>query len=249
MIPSKQCYLEAFRHSAQLVETESNPLHFLRTEDFNPWQAAKRLALHWEYRKWLFQDRWLRSLADTTGNGALAHEDIETLNSGWIAYVAQTNNESSDQPKGRYFLMDHGKSHGHTLASFLRVLFYLGTLATDSVAQTAGATSIRLVSTSVQGEPLLDVNFLRAAQTAWKMGREALPYRVKRAIFLKVDDHEGQVLSLYLGRIASSVSKMLSRGHDSTTVTLRRDRARHDYDGMHKEHAIMCVIIPSPGYH
>ena len=77
---------------------------------------------------------------------------------------------------------------------FLRVLFYLGTMATDAVAQTHGITTIRLVATAVRGEPLLDWNFWRAAQMAWKRGKEALPYRVKRAISLKVDNHEGQVL-------------------------------------------------------
>ena len=54
MIPSKKSYMEAFKHSTELVETESNPLHFLRTEEFNPWQGAKRLALHWYVPVFLF---------------------------------------------------------------------------------------------------------------------------------------------------------------------------------------------------
>ena len=56
MVKVKKSYEEAFKTSPRLIETESNPLHFLRTDDYNPWQAAKRLAMHWwvEYRLFFF---------------------------------------------------------------------------------------------------------------------------------------------------------------------------------------------------
>ena len=153
-----------------------------------------------EYRKWLFQDRWLLPLNDESGTGALSEEDVACLHSGWIVFVAPKQG-------GRYFLTDHGRSHGHSLDSFLRVLFFLGTRATDTEAQSKGVTVIRLISTG-HGEPHLSRDFLQTAQMAWKMGKEALPYRVERAIFLKEDAAKGSAVQLYLRHIVNFVMKI-----------------------------------------
>lgn len=49
MIPeeAKRDYVEALRLAPLLIKAESNPILFLRCEDFNPWTAAQRLVLHW----------------------------------------------------------------------------------------------------------------------------------------------------------------------------------------------------------
>ena len=42
-----------------LVASETPPISFLRTADFEPVDAAKRLALYWKYRSEIFKERWL----------------------------------------------------------------------------------------------------------------------------------------------------------------------------------------------
>ena len=55
----KASYLEALELEPGLVERETPHINFLRTEDFRPLDAAKRLATYWKYRKQVFGERWL----------------------------------------------------------------------------------------------------------------------------------------------------------------------------------------------
>lgn len=86
----KKDYLEALKLAPALIKAESDPIKFLRSEEFNPWKAARSLVLYWDYRKKLFQSRWLLPLNDS-GAGALEKEDIELLRSGWLAFVTPSN--------------------------------------------------------------------------------------------------------------------------------------------------------------
>lgn len=43
----------------ELVASETPFISFLRTADYVPAEAAKRLALYWKYRNEVFEDRWL----------------------------------------------------------------------------------------------------------------------------------------------------------------------------------------------
>jgi hypothetical protein len=72
LIPAedKKDYVEAVRIAPLLIKTESHPIKFLRSRDFNPWTAAMALVLYWKYRRQLFGRRWLLTL-DDTGSGAM----------------------------------------------------------------------------------------------------------------------------------------------------------------------------------
>ena len=232
MIPKavKKDFDAAVKANPQLVLQESNPWNFLRTADFNPWQAAKRWVLHWEYRKWLFgQERWLKPLFNTqtssqrnttplATDGALTATDLHLLNTGWIAYATPTDAAQH----GRFLLVDHGRYQGHALDAFLRVLFYLCTAATDPVAQTVGLTSVRLVSTKDPttggpAEPPLSMALMQTSQTAYKMMKQALPVRLTRVLFLRERDVQaGNVLHIFLSRMGQSVQHALQ--HPVVTV-------------------------------
>ena len=49
MIPhdGKKDFMHAVQQAPSLVQQESNPAAFLRSEDCNPWKAAKKLVLYW----------------------------------------------------------------------------------------------------------------------------------------------------------------------------------------------------------
>ena len=260
---AKKDYMEALEQAPQLILEESHPIHFLRTLDYNPWQTAKKLVLHWQYRKWLFQnrhrapsmnhddddnndsnrdpennpDRWLLPLRDaTTGRGALTKSDIQLLHTGWLAWVwpRQQNKNSQQQQQqhpGRFLVVDHGRFQNFTLDAFLRVLFYLGTIATDRVAQTIGVTSLRLIATTNSsssstdnnnhnsGEPPLNMAFFKASQTSYKMMKEALPMRLKRVVFLKKSVQRGSMMHFFLNRVEHSVGQIMNDHHDSSNTT------------------------------
>ena len=198
--------MEAVKLAPFLVIRESDPVKFLRSEDYNPWQAAKKLVLHWEYRKWIFRDRWLLPLDDESGNGAMNPNDIDLLRHGWSVFVP-----TNDPRLGNFFWVDHGKYHGHSFDSYLRVAFYLGTLAQDVVSQTNGATAIRLISSKDEGvEPPFTVELFKCANACWKMLKEALPLRLKRVLFLKeTATDKGNMVHLFLSRVSSSVMQLL----------------------------------------
>ena len=104
MIPAenKKEYLEVLRLAPTLIKTESHPVKFLRSEEWNPWKSARSLVRYWEYRKTWFKKRWLLPMNDS-GAGALDENDIALLRSGWLTYVIP-----SDPKKCRLLLVDHG---------------------------------------------------------------------------------------------------------------------------------------------
>ena len=180
MIPvqNKKEYLEAVRLAPKLIKTESDPVKFLRVEDFNPWMSAKRLILYWEYRKKWFQNRWLLPL-NNTGAGALDKDDCDLLRSGWVSYVTP-----SDPTKGRYFLINHSKFPLQPMESRMRVVFYLCSMASDKSAQTVGLRGIRLVPTT---EVAFTKPRLNNARLFLTMTRDALPVRFRGMLILDLE--------------------------------------------------------------
>jgi hypothetical protein len=78
----KTAYLEA--RSRGIIDSESDPILFLRRTNFDPWQAAARLLEYWEQRVQIFgRNRAFRRLFDLSGDGCLNDEDIEVLQSGF----------------------------------------------------------------------------------------------------------------------------------------------------------------------
>lgn len=210
MIPveSKQAYLEAVRLAPSLVKNESNPIMFLRCEDFNAWTAARRLVMQWDYRKRIFgQNRWLLPLHDESGAGALNEEDLQVLQSGWVANAFPPNAKP-----GYTFLVNHGRYMGKSVDSVMRTIFYLQTVSSDVVAQTAGVTLIRLVPSKTHGgEPPLTPSFLFKAQKIVTMTMEALPIRVACVILLKeeVQWKPENALNFFLDRISNTLISLM----------------------------------------
>lgn len=52
-------YRQAVELAPQLVESESEKWVFIRFEGYNLERAARRRALYWKTRKYLFEERWL----------------------------------------------------------------------------------------------------------------------------------------------------------------------------------------------
>ena len=66
----KRDYVEAMKLAPHLVETESDPVRFLRFEKFNAWAAAQRLVAYWKARTEIFGERAFLSM-DLSGTGAM----------------------------------------------------------------------------------------------------------------------------------------------------------------------------------
>ena len=83
LIPEKDKvdYLRAKRECPHLFETESDPIRFLRCENFNPWSAGQRLVEYWRFRVKFFGERAFLPL-DLTGDGACDANDMVLFNLG-----------------------------------------------------------------------------------------------------------------------------------------------------------------------
>lgn len=88
----KREYMEAVSLAPALVRNESNLIAFLRTDNFDPTRAARRYALYWKYRKYIFDERWLLPM-NQTGTGCLSMSDIEILRSGYVVFHLRSMND------------------------------------------------------------------------------------------------------------------------------------------------------------
>jgi hypothetical protein len=75
----KLAYLEALERAPELVERESDPVAFLRCEQYDYWAAADRLVKYWNVRKMVFGPD--RAFLPMTQAGAML-EDMEYLRKG-----------------------------------------------------------------------------------------------------------------------------------------------------------------------
>lgn len=89
MIPTemKESFLKAIECCPKLVETESDPVRFLRRERFNPWAAALRLCLYWNLRSEIFGDRAYLPMQLGETEGALVPEDLKQLRAEFRAIL------------------------------------------------------------------------------------------------------------------------------------------------------------------
>lgn len=149
LIPAakKASFLRAMREAPALVESESNPLWFLKLDNYNYWKAAERLVQHWSEREALFRDRVHLPLTQT-GNGALTPDDVMSLHTGTYAILPKS-------PSGQsVFFIDRGRALANaTPESRLRAAFYvLAFLAKEANVQNEGIIALSLlVSPRVQG--------------------------------------------------------------------------------------------------
>ena len=176
---TKREYLEANEKNPELVETET-PLHkFLAVEDNNPWQAARRLALYWKYRKEIMgDDRWLLPMTQT-GKGALGDAEVNLLRRGIYNYTCT-------EETGPVVVVDGYRNQGCDSIVSGRILFYLGTVLDDEEIRTKGISVVFAV-TSADTVSHINPRFgLYISQ--------GLPAKVRR--FVVVQNHEPNKESL-----------------------------------------------------
>jgi hypothetical protein len=76
----KQDYMRALEISPEVVRKESDPLLFLRCEDYDAMAAAVRMTKYWKTRCKIFGERAF--LPMTQSDGALTDDDVEVLRRG-----------------------------------------------------------------------------------------------------------------------------------------------------------------------
>lgn len=86
----KEAYLEALNQAPYLIQKESNPLKFLRHENFNLWATSQRLVSYWKMRKEIFGPEAFLKPMHQTGSGALSAIDIEILDTGYIRLLPKS---------------------------------------------------------------------------------------------------------------------------------------------------------------
>ena len=204
MIPreSKVDYLEAERLAPALIKEESDPIKFLRVEDYNPWKSARRLVLYWEYRKALFGNRYLLAMNDT-GAGALNDEDIVLLKKGWLAYAVP-----HEPNQHRFILINQERDSGYSLECHLRVSFFVLSTASDITAQKVGCSVIRLIT---EQPPAMTVPRFNIAKRAFAMMKDAMPVRLVRVFLLDLQTNDiGRLTTFCMNRVSSMLVSLLN---------------------------------------
>jgi hypothetical protein len=85
-VSDKREYLRAVELAPELVRIESDPLRFLRCENYDAWAAALRLTKYWKMRCKLFGDTAFLPMTQT-GEGAWTNQDVERLREGAMRLV------------------------------------------------------------------------------------------------------------------------------------------------------------------
>ncbi|KAL7580644.1 hypothetical protein ACA910_002158 [Epithemia clementina (nom. ined.)] len=147
-------YREAMRRDASLVDTETDPLQFVRYCKYDIGQGARRLCAYWTERLKLFSPKRAFLPLTLTGTGALTEQDIDTLRAGYPSLIESTNhnnnnnNNNNNNSSGTFMLIDRRRKMASTTTDqILRAMFYcMAILAADPMSQWEGA---RLVVMSV----------------------------------------------------------------------------------------------------
>jgi hypothetical protein len=135
----KEALIEALRTVPLLVETESDPIRFLRLNSFHAPTAARKLATYWRIRKELFGGRAFLPVT-ITGDGAMNEEDIAALMQGHHSLLP---NDSLGRNGAVYFNM---LSSVHLSdATRKRCIFYTFSLVGNERGE--GATALGCVDT------------------------------------------------------------------------------------------------------
>jgi hypothetical protein len=121
-VDEKASYLKAVRVAPHLVETESDPIRFLRVDNGNASKAASRLCMYWKKRTQVFGERAFPSLRDCSGSGALDEAEIKILEQGFIIRLPEDVERGPVLCGNTSRLQDVLKTSGKVR---LRVLFHV----------------------------------------------------------------------------------------------------------------------------
>ena len=129
-----QAYMEAMQKCPDLVETETDPIQFVRCCDYDILNAAKRLCMYWTERVKLFGSQRAFLPLVLTGTGALTPEDVHTIHAGYPAILPDTTT-------GRKVILEDRSNWTRTasMENKLRAWFYcMCILSKDIMSQTEG---------------------------------------------------------------------------------------------------------------
>jgi hypothetical protein len=166
----KASYLEAVRVAPHLVETESDPIRFLRVDNWDPSKAASRLCMYWKERTQIFGERAFLSLRDCSGSGALDEAAVKILEKG---AAVQLPDDAKGSP---VFLSDPSRVEDGLEATGmvrLQVMFYvLDKIAeSNTMSQTRGVILLRIVAEAAfESTELGEVVMIM---------EQALPFKIK----------------------------------------------------------------------
>jgi hypothetical protein len=166
MLPNidKEAYLEAMERVPDLVNRESSPARFLKSENFNVEAAARKLAGYWRIRRQIFTERTFLPMVQTV-DGVLARDDVAVLQTG---YLTQLPNDANGQC---VIFCDGARLQKSTRSSRLRCTFYIWSLISENdLSLTDGYSILYTIS-----EPSFD----RAAKECMDLAMEALPAKLK----------------------------------------------------------------------
>ena len=141
----KAAYTEATERAPELIDSESDPLRFLRCAKYNAWAAARHLARYWEKRLVLFGTRAFLPMTKT-GDGTLSEEDVRLLESGYLSFLP-------DDKEGNPVVCYDDSRVPHDLGdpeglSRLRCLFYtLSVVSERRKASLDGFVGIEIMNT------------------------------------------------------------------------------------------------------
>ena len=136
-------YITATQVSPHLFQEEVSPVAFLRSENFNPWAAARKMTMYWKARKQALGEQWLLPLAQS-GYGALTNVDVQLLATGYCVIherMAVIDWSRLTDFAGNSFYTDEELERAR-----MRVMLYLATVTADEYSQRIGKDYIVNVS-------------------------------------------------------------------------------------------------------
>lgn len=189
-VSEKREYQHAKEVVPHIVATETSLVYFLRVENFNAINAARRLLFYWKWRKESFGERWLLPMTQT-GTGALNRLDILLLRTGFCFAVPAANG-------GRAFIINFAKAksffvecaaQGYNSAEYVaRIAIYTVTVQADELSRAKDVLLFHPLSAQDQTE----VPEFRAP--LWDMIRRALPVVFTRAVVAQAHEEGKQSL-------------------------------------------------------
>ena len=162
----KKAYLKAQECCPHLVETESNPLCFLRFDNYNCWDSAGKIVSYWEERRKAFGETlFVRPLSLNRDESAFSTEAIDAI-LGNIAFLLP-------QPDvgGRPVIYSNQSLYRKlSIAARVQIGFYFTALLMQNpILQTEGIVAILAMET---------VNFNRGTKLFLQALRNAIPIRL-----------------------------------------------------------------------
>ena len=184
-------YFDALELEPRLVERETPKINFLRTDDFDSYSAANRLARYWKYRRQLFFERWLLPI-NLTGKGALNVDEVEIIKTGYLVM-------SVDSVHGDVFgLIDISRLPVWNSLAVERIAFYwIAVFAQESV-QLGGFRFVHAISSAPRPQVAVD-------NQAWEMVLKAFHCRVKGITIAKTYEEGRQPLIDFYAEYTSLV--------------------------------------------